>query len=101
MLVRFRPGAAAANVQRALDETGGRIAGELAAIGWKIVALPRGRSVDDALARLRRDPHVDAAEPDRIVHAAAVPNDTQYPGQWALDRIKAKLAWSGNVAGAD
>ena len=42
---------------------------------------------EEALARLRADPDVEYAEPDRRRYLHAVPNDPQYTGQWYLQTI--------------
>jgi serine protease len=42
---------------------------------------------DEALARLRADPDVEYAEPDRRRYLHALPNDPKYTGQWYLQTI--------------
>jgi len=46
---------------------------------WK---LPPGQEHEDAVARLRRNPHVEYAEPNYILHATLVPNDQGYSALW-------------------
>ena len=100
LLVRFRPGAAAADQTRALDDLHGRVAADLPAIRFKVVTLPPGRTVEEAIARLSRNPNVEVAEPDMVLHAAALPNDPLAPLQWPLNRISASLCWASDVPGA-
>jgi serine protease len=52
----------------------------------------------DALERLRADPDVEFAVPDRIRHAHATPNDPRFTGQWYLraaeiSAVNATTAW--------
>ena len=42
---------------------------------------------DEALARLRADPDVEYAEPDRRRYLHAIPNDPKYTGQWYLQTL--------------
>ncbi len=69
---------------------------------WK---LPPGLSTEAAIARLRRNPHVEYAEPNYIVSATLAPNDQSYSLLWGLNNrgqtgglpgadISAEAAWS-------
>ncbi|MHC4224566.1 MAG: S8 family serine peptidase, partial [Planctomycetota bacterium] len=49
-------------------------------------------------ARLRADGLVRYAEPNRIRRLAQTPDDPQFPGQWALDQIRAPAAWLHTTA---
>ena len=64
----------------------------------QLVPQASGEDPRAALARLRADPEVRYAEPDRRVYAHAVPNDPLAPGQWYLSAaqpsaINATAAW--------
>jgi subtilisin family serine protease len=50
-----------------------------------VVQLPAGASEAAAIHRYERSPLVRSAEPDRIASLLAVPNDTHFGQQWALD----------------
>ncbi|MBC8094886.1 MAG: S8 family serine peptidase [Akkermansiaceae bacterium] len=52
----------------------------------QVIHLPPGESVTNALRRYRASGLVEYAEPDYILQAARVPNETSYPdgSQWAL-----------------
>ncbi len=56
-------------------------------------AQAAGQNVKSVIAALRKDPTVRVAEPDWIVHADFIPNDPQYPSQYALPKINAPGAW--------
>ncbi len=50
-------------------------------------------SVMDAVQRLSRLSIVKYAEPDYIVHATVIPNDTYWNNLWGMTNIKAPQAW--------
>lgn len=51
-------------------------------------------STDAVLARLRKDPSVEYAEPDYYFHLfAAKPNDPMYKYQWNFEKINLRGAW--------
>src|SRR5687767_3398054 len=101
VIVRFRPGAPSAATARALDELGARQRDEIPALRARLVKLPPGRTVDEALARLRAHPLVEFAEPNMIVRIKAFPADPEARWQWSLNRISASQSWSSGLAGAD
>jgi subtilisin family serine protease/subtilisin-like proprotein convertase family protein len=57
------------------------------------VDLPAGADAAAAADGFARLPGVEAAEPDRVVRVEAVPNDPQFPAQYALQKISAPAAW--------
>jgi serine protease len=61
-----------------------------------LYALPAARdaaATRQALAQLATDPRVARVEPDRIRHAASLPNDPLLPAQWSLPLIRMPQAW--------
>jgi subtilisin family serine protease len=94
LIVRFREGVGAAEQKRTVRAEGGRIARSLLLERTKLVTLPEGQSVEEAVAALEDDPDVVFAEPNLIRHASAVPDDPQYPNLWALPKISAPAAWN-------
>jgi subtilisin family serine protease len=50
-----------------------------------VVQLPAGASEAVAIQRYERSPLVRSAEPDRIASLLALPNDTHFDQQWALN----------------
>jgi subtilisin family serine protease len=68
---------------------------------WAIVDLPEGKSVKQALTDnwKQKDNRIEYVEPDYIVHAQAVPDDTRYGEQWALEKIHAPEAWNIQTGG--
>jgi subtilisin family serine protease len=56
------------------------------------VAAPQGQ--EQALVDvLNRDPRVEYAELDYMVHATIIPDDTSFGLQWSLPKINAPAAW--------
>ncbi|MBI1951024.1 MAG: S8 family serine peptidase [Acidobacteria bacterium] len=110
VLVRFKPGVSGVERGRARSEVAARKEREFRsrAEHWR---LPPGLSTEEAIARLRRNPHVEYAEPNYIVRAALVPNDASYSLLWGLHNtgqtggftgadIAAEAAWSVSTGDA-
>lgn len=95
LIVRFAPTADAgdrASARRAADaHVEDNLARDMP--GLQVLKVAPGESVDDAVRALERRPDVLYAEPDTIVHGAAVPNDSRFPEQYALPMIHAPEAW--------
>lgn len=122
VLVKLRPVPAGRVAMPASDRAAGLIEGavheaELTEDGWQQLRLPRGMSVEEALARLGRMPEVEHAEPNirysipRPQSGASRPpgdgrgampagdpapglTDPLYPRLYGLDRIGAAEAWN-------
>ncbi len=90
---------------------GARVSGGLPAPGSQLLRLPRGETVQSAIAQLRREPGVAYAKPDFIAHAAGAyyPDDRGRTGrprgweatQWNLlagAGVNAPQAWSNLIA---
>jgi len=56
-------------------------------IGVEQLRLPPFLHTEEALARLRRNPSVEYAEPNYIIRALVIPNDPQFDQLWGLDNI--------------
>jgi subtilisin family serine protease len=67
VLVRWKPGALAADRQSVLARQGVGVAGQIEAIGVQKLIVPAGRESETA-AQLAADPAVEFAEPDYQVH---------------------------------
>ena len=78
VLVKFRPGIAAAEIGRAHRVAGGRVLDEIPAIGVHVVKVPKG-SVPDRVARYTRNPNVEYAEPD-YYRVLVIPDEGNDPG---------------------
>ncbi|HKQ98885.1 MAG TPA: S8 family serine peptidase, partial [Candidatus Polarisedimenticolia bacterium] len=65
--------------------------------GAELWSLQDGVGTEEALTRLRTDPHVQYAEPNYLLHTTRVPSDTRFAEQYAL-RNTGQL---GGTPGAD
>jgi subtilisin family serine protease len=102
LLVRFRPGASAAD--RAAANRAER-AQEIRALRVPrvfLVQLPSGRDVTASAAAYQRRPDVEYAEPNFIDRpAATVPNDTSFNQLWALNNTGQSVDGTSGTADAD
>jgi thermitase len=94
VIVRFAPSADAADRARARERVRARVEENLTRElpGLEVLKV-EGESVPDAIRRLENRDDVLYAEPDTIVHGAAIPNDSRFPEQYALPMIHAPEAW--------
>jgi thermitase len=99
VIIRFHPGTPAADAARAIADAGGTQADEIRAIRFRRIKLPPGRTIEETIARLSRNPNIEIAEPNQIFYPASLPNDPLLSDQWALDKIGAKRAWTEDVSG--
>ena len=83
VLVKFKPAAVAQHAAM-VATLGHTVLAHLDQFGWTHVKLGAGQSVTEALAAYQSDSNVEAAQPNYIYHATAVPNDTQYGQLWAF-----------------
>jgi hypothetical protein len=100
VIVRFAPDATLGDVAGAID------AAETVALKTTTlddIALVRpepGQSVDEAVAALEAQGDVMYAEPDYVVSADVVPNDTNYASQWGYAKIGGPAAWDTTTGSA-
>jgi subtilisin family serine protease len=89
IVVRMKAGARRPRAARAISSTSVPGSGDV-----HLIAVPRGK-VSDEIARLRKDPEVEVAQPDHVysVSATNTPNDLLYPYQWGPGNISAPQAW--------
>ncbi|MCC6350015.1 MAG: S8 family serine peptidase [Candidatus Eisenbacteria bacterium] len=96
VLVRFRAGLRPAARAAALAVANASVAEEYPRSGVTRLHLA-GTSVEQAVAALSADPRIAWAEPDWVLWADRVPDDTRYPDQWSL----ANRGQGGGIPGAD
>jgi hypothetical protein len=78
VLVKFRPGTAAAETGRVHRAAGGHVLDEIPAIGVHVVKVTGG-SVTERVARYARNPNVEYAEPD-YYRVLVIPDEGNDPG---------------------
>ena len=96
VLVRFRNGTPAAFLPGS-----GRANSFPAEPSLHLVQNPPGLSVAETVRRYQANPNVLYAEPDYIVRADAIPNDTLWSQQWDMTKISAPAAWNSQTNATD
>jgi len=100
VLVRFKEGASAADVQAVLSRRGLSIKREIPHLGIKSLAVPPGQELA-IVEGMRRDPSVEYAEPDYRASVAIIPSDPRWDNQWAPAKIGAPAAWEITTGNAE
>lgn len=86
VLVRFKPGTGVKAAADAHSSVGAKKLREIDSIdGLELARLPRGASVESAIARYRTMPGVAYAQPNYLHHIDAVPNDPRFDELWGMD----------------
>lgn len=95
ILVRFRPGTTASEMDSVHRMKRGQALRTIDRIGVQVVRVPAGDELS-AVARYRANPNVLYAEVDGIVRTMGsfTPNDPMLADQWGLARTEATSAWS-------
>lgn len=94
ILVRFSAGTPSDAASRAVAASGGRVAGEIPEIGWRVVQAPG--SLKQVASRLRRDSRVESVEQEQTRQVAQTPNDPYYPDQTHLRQARLPEAWASS-----
>ncbi len=92
ILVMPRAGMPDAAMDKILKEQGGGKARRVGKSELRIVDLPAG-SERRMVEQLKRNPHVEFAELDKIVRPEMVSNDPFLGSEWHLNKIGAMAAW--------
>ena len=103
LLVRFGPGADAAERRRARSAVDARVEDNLSfgVPGLQVLKLAPGASVDAAVEGLERRDGVLYAEPNYVVEALAVPNDSRFAEQWGLHNTGQTVDGTAGTPDAD
>jgi subtilisin family serine protease len=100
ILVKFKPGIQETAVQEKHRQNGATPIRVHKGLRLHQLRL-NGQTVEEALARYRKDPDVEYAEPNYLVSIAATPDDFFYSQQWALAKINAPAAWDITTGSGD
>jgi thermitase len=93
MLLKFQPGTPGSQAQRILEDLGLTALGRVGKLDVLRVAVPEGQE-ETVVQALSRNPRVEFAELNYMVHATIIPNDYYYSSrQWGPGKIQAPAAW--------
>jgi subtilisin family serine protease len=97
VLVKFRAGTSTESARRVTGEKGGVTIERFAELGWERVKLPKGKTVDEAVADYKESPLVEAVQPNYYYRLQATPNDARFGELWGMTKISAPQAWDLNT----
>ncbi len=101
LLIKFKDGAASSSAARANGEIGARVLERFTDLKWQRVALPKGISVEGAIARYSSLPEVEFAQPNFYYYLQATPNDPSFGSLWGMAKISAAAAWDLTTGSPD
>jgi serine protease len=85
VLVKFRPGVSASQIEALNGRHGSRILSASRHGKFMRLSVPAGRTIRQMIDTYQASPLVEYAEPNYVAHALMVPNDTYYSYQWNFD----------------
>ncbi len=98
VIVKFKAGVGRIQSDRVLSSESMSVKSESRQLGFKVVKLPGGTSVAEAVEELSSDPRVEYAEPNYIDQITWTPDDPEFGNQWhmqgfASGGMDAQTAW--------
>ena len=69
---------------------------------YYLLSFPKGKALAQAVKEYKKDPNVEYASPNGMMHAfATTPNDPGYSQQWGLEKINAPQGWDRTTGSAE
>jgi subtilisin family serine protease len=93
LLVKYQHGIASADSLFANTLSGATVVQTFPDLGWQLVKLPAGVSVEQALSQYSNLAGVESAQPNYIYKLTANPNDAQFSQLYGMAKINAPAAW--------
>ncbi|HEX8196275.1 MAG TPA: S8 family serine peptidase [Pyrinomonadaceae bacterium] len=93
LLVKYQNGLASADSLFANTLSGATVVQTFPDIGWQLVKLPAGVTVEQALSQYSNLAGVENAQPNYIYKLTANPNDAQFSQLYGMAKINAPAAW--------
>ncbi len=98
IIVKFKPGIARGLIEGLLTEQGALERYESKFAKFKVLKIPKAKTVPQLVEVFKKNPLVEYAEPNYYAYASMVPNDPLYPYQWHFDNatyggINMESAW--------
>lgn len=92
VIVKFRPGFA--GTSRTTHATiNARVTREISPLGYQVIQLRSGMTVDAALKYYGSLTGVESVKPNYVYKKDFTPNDPRYANQWWLKKVGAPTAW--------
>jgi subtilisin family serine protease len=93
LLVKYQNGLASADSLFANTLSGATVVQTFPDLGWQLVKLPAGVTVEQALSQYSNLAGVENAQPNYIYKLTANPNDAQFSQLYGMAKISAPAAW--------
>jgi serine protease len=98
LIVKFTPGISNEKIASINSRYGTSVEYTSPYAGFKILHIPKGKTVPEMVEKYNRNPNVEYAVVNSIAHAFMAPNDEYYSYQWHLDNdeyggINMEAAW--------
>ena len=98
IIVKFKPGVKDEVISNINSRRGASVLYTSPFAGFKRLKISKGKTVSEMVEIYSKNPNVEYAEPNYIVHALMVPTDPLYSYQWHLDNsdyggINMESAW--------
>jgi serine protease len=98
LIVKFEPGISNREIANINFKHGTSVKYTSPYAGFKILHIPKGKTVQEMVEKYNRNPNVEYAVVNSIAHAFITPNDELYSYQWHLDNdeyggINMEAAW--------
>ncbi|WP_022737151.1 S8 family peptidase [Laceyella sacchari] len=93
IIVKFKPGTSSTKAASIHATAKGQVASKHAKLGYQVIKLNKGQSVQEAINAYKKNPNVEYVEPNGEVHATFIPNDPKYSQQYAPQKVGAEAAW--------
>lgn len=100
LLVKFKTGHEGKGA-KAIEQLGAKVLEKLSRLDVSRLNLPKNLDVDKAMARLKKLPFVEFAEPNYYFKPTWSTSDPRYKDQWGLTKIGTPAAWGIETGNAD
>jgi len=95
LLVKFKDKTGEKIKNAVINVLGAKVQDSINEIDLKIIKVPEN-AIDNIKSALEILPIVEYVETDSIIEPTIVPDDTEFPKQWHLTKIRASAAWDIN-----
>jgi subtilisin family serine protease len=85
LVVKFRTSVSKDKALDLIQATGASIKSQIEALGYYVLSLPPDLTVNEALGIFQKHDAVERVEPNYRIPIKMIPNDPDFPDQWALN----------------